>query len=434
MILLYRLFATLLTLALAPLFVAWSLATGKKKRGLWHHFGLVPPLPEAGDKKSVKTLWLYALSAGEVTAAVPVLQRIREERPGLRIAVSVTTDSGYDTARRNLGFAEQIFFHPLDGWPFLALALDRIRPDLFVQVETGFWPGLLHMLKRRGVPALLFHGRISKKSMRRYKLLGPLVSGTLNSFHTLCMQNQQGLKDALELNAGPSRLQVAGDTKYDALKTVSAEERRKLREALRLDPGRPVFVAGSTHEGEEAIVLDAYRELKADYPRLALVLAPRRLERVPEIVSLVESKGLPCVKRSEIERQTPTDDPVILLDTMGELALVYAVGDIAFVGKSLVPPGGGHSLIEPASFGKAVLHGPYMENCQDVAEELGRHGVAFVTRDAGEMSAKIRELLGNPALREELSRKAQALIDSRKGASKRMAEIISWILEEKPRP
>ncbi|MBI5427024.1 MAG: hypothetical protein HZA02_01955 [Nitrospinae bacterium] len=433
MIYLYRLFATLLTLALAPLLVAWSLATGKKKRGLLHHFGLVPPLPEAEDK-SAKTLWIYALSAGEVTAAVPVLQRIRQERPGLRIVVSVTTDSGYDAARRNLGFAEQIVFHPLDGWPFLALALDRIRPDLFVQVETGFWPGFLHMLKRRGVPALLFHGRISKKSIRRYKLLGPLVSETLNSFHTLCMQSRQGLKDALELNAEPSRLQVAGDTKYDALKTVSAEERRKLREALRLDPGRPVFVAGSTHEGEEAIVLDAYCQLKADYPRLTLILAPRRLERVPEVVSLVASIGLPVVKRSEIERRTPTDDPVILLDTMGELASVYAVGDVAFVGKSLVPPGGGHSLIEPASLGKAVLHGPYMEYNQALAEELGQHGVAFMTRDAGEMSAKIRELLGNPARREELSRKAQALIDSRKGASKRMAEIIFWILEEKPRP
>lgn len=417
MIYIYNIFATLLTLALAPVFVAWSVVTGKKRRGLLHHFGILPSFRERK-----LTLWLYALSMGEVTAAAPVLKLVRAERPDIRIVVSVTTDSGYEAAHKQLGFVERILYHPFDGLPFLALARRRIKPDIFIVTETGFWPGLLHML--RDIPTLLFHGRISQKSMRRYKLLKPFVISVLNGFGKLCMQNIQSREDMFKFGIDPSLLEVIGDTKYDALGTVSAEEQVSLRSALQIPDGCPVIVAGSTHEGEEEIILTAFQKLKADYPKILLILAPRRLERLPAIADLLGSKGIPFVQRSRLSETKRVEESVILLDTMGELFSVYSIGDIAFVGRSLIPPGGGHSLIEPASLGKVVLHGPYMEYNQTVADELGKEGVAIIVRDAEELGKTIRDLLANPSRRVSLSQKAQALIEAKKGASKRMAEII----------
>ena len=312
------------------------------------------------------------------------------------------------------------------GLPFLALALNRIRPDIFIVTETGFWPGLLHMLYQRGIPALLLHGRISKKSLRRYQLLKPLVSTMLNSFRTLCMLNTEGREDLIKFGVNPSLLQVIGDTKYDALENVSSEKQDSIRNALQIPNGYPVFVAGSTHEGEEEIILAAFQKLKVDHPRLILILAPRRLERVSAITKLLNGMNIPFVQRSQLGKINREDKTVILLDTMGELFATYAVGDVVFVGRSLIPPGGGHSLIEPVSLGKIVLHGPYMEYNRNVAEELEKEGVAFIVRDAEELEKNIRRLLSNQGL----SQKAQLLIESKKGASKRMVKIIFALLEK----
>lgn len=416
MIYLYNIVATLLTLALAPLFIVWSFVTGKKRRGLWHHFGIVPPF-----KERKLTLWLYALSMGEVTAAVPVLKRVREKRPDIRIVVSVTTDSGYDAAQQYLGFVERILYHPFDNLIFLALALRRIQPDIFVITETGFWPGLIHMLR---VPVLLFHGRVSEKSMHRYQLLQPFIAGMLNSFHLLCMQNDEGREKMLAFGVDPSRLQVIGDTKYDALANVTAEEQARLRANLQIPENSTVIVAGSTHEGEEEIILDAYQKLKINHPRLILILAPRRLERIPAITTLLDRMGIPYVQRSRLAETKRSEEAMILLDTMGELFAMYSLCDVAFVGRSLVQPGGGHSLIEPASLGKVVLHGPYMEYNKAVADELGKHSIAITIHNASELMETISGLLDNPSRRISLSEKAKLLIEGKKGASKHMAEII----------
>ncbi|MCH7622893.1 MAG: hypothetical protein IIB46_02295, partial [Nitrospinae bacterium] len=168
MILLYHIISTILAFLVAPCFVIYSLVTSRKHRGLWHHFGLVP---SPSCSSSQKTLWVFALSLGEVTAAAPVLKLIHEERPDLRIVVSVTTDSGYDGARKKIPFADQIIFHPLDCLPFTLTALNRIRPDVFIVTDTGFWPGLLDLLARRKIPALLFNGRLSQRSQKRYQQL-----------------------------------------------------------------------------------------------------------------------------------------------------------------------------------------------------------------------------------------------------------------------
>lgn len=428
MMILYQWLSALAALLIAPCFAAYSLFTGKKRRGLRHHFGLVPPLNDK-DGSARKTLWLYALSMGEVWAAVPVLQRVRQQRPDIRIVVSTTTDAGYDAIHNHLGFVEKIIYHPLDLWPFPLLAANTIKPDLFVLTETSFWPGLLHILNRKRVPALLFQGRISKKSMRRYRKAAPLVARLLNSFKILCMMTGEGAEAIRVLGVDASKVRVIGNTRFDALKTVSEPRRRQIKESLKIPAEFPVFVAGSTHEGEEEAVLEAFRKLKERHPTLVVVLAPRRIERVAEIAQWMRARDIPFVAKSELSKADGPSANAVLLDTMGELSEIYSIADAVYVGRSLFPPGGGHSLIEPASHGKAVLHGPYVEYNQADADELGKHGVALTVHDAGEMAETILQLLDDEPRRRALGQKAKALIEAKKGAAAKMTEIIFDTLE-----
>lgn len=423
---LYTILSSIAALIFAPCFAVYSLLTGNKRHGLSHHFGLTPRL-DPNDGRFKKTLWLYALSVGEVWAATPVLKLVRQRRPDIRIVVSVTTDAGYGAVHKQLGFVEEIFYHPLDLWPFPSIAVNRIKPDLFVLTETAFWPGLLHVLDCKKVPALLFQGRISKKSMRRYQKIAPFVSRVFNSFKILCMMPGEGAEEIQVLGVDSSKVRVIGNTRFDALKTISDSRRRQIREELKIPEGHPVFVAGSTHEGEEEVILDVFRQLQERYKTLVLVLAPRRMERVAQIAQMMESRSIAFVKRSELNAGPGAG--VILLNTMGELSDVYSISEVAYVGRSLFPPGGGHSLIEPAAHGKVVLHGPYMEYNQPDADELGKHGVAMTVNNASEMRETIQRLFDDEPRRQALGQKAKTLIEEKKGAAQKMVEIIFDTLE-----
>ncbi|MGP0628655.1 3-deoxy-D-manno-octulosonic acid transferase [Nitrospina sp. 32_T5] len=424
--LLYHTLSTLAAVLVLPLFFFYCIINGKKTRGLGHHFGYVPSVKR---KEGRPLVWVQALSFGEVNAAAPVLRRLHEDRPDLDIVVSVTTDSGYDGACRQIPFARTIFFHPLDCWPFLNLALARIRPDLYVLTDTGFWPGMIYLLKTRGIPQVLFNGRLSEKSLKCYGFVKPWVRGLLNRFDLICMQSEAGRQAMVSLGARPEILRVVGDTKYDGLKPVGEPEGFRLREALRIPASHPVWVAGSTHPGEEAIVLDSYEQLRVRFPKLTLVLAPRRLERVGEVMGLIEARGLNAVRKSELKPDDSHGRDVIVLDTMGELAKLYAVADVTFVGRSLIAPGGGHSLIEPAAQGKVVLHGPHVENVQHSADELGTLGIAIEVADADAMAKRITELFEEDTLHARLTEKAVTLVKEKKGASREMAALILRALD-----
>lgn len=426
MMFIYKILSTLAALVALPTFAIYSLVTGKKRRGLAHHFGLAPTNHAHGNK----TLWLHALSLGEVNAAEPVLKRVREEAPEIRIVVSVTTDSGYDRARKNMPFADQIIFHPLDCWPFAALAVSRIQPDLFVVTDTGFWPGLLNILSQRKTPMILFNGRLSKKSIRRYKAFGSLVLLMFNNFDLLYMQNQQSRSAVVEIGVDPSRVRVIGDTKMDALDPVPHHDRGRIRGKLGISEDDLVWVAGSTHQGEENIILDAYQKLKTLYKNLKLIIAPRRLERIQGVENLITGIKISFVRRSKIQEGENRSVNVILLDSMGELADIYSIADVAFVGRSLISPGGGHSLLEPVTQGKVVLHGPYVENIQETADELGKLGVAITVKDANEMASTIDDLLSNETRLQELSQKALAYntYEEQETPSHQMADIIKGYL------
>ncbi|MZH40835.1 MAG: hypothetical protein F3740_03320 [Nitrospinae bacterium] len=419
MIYFYHFLSLFIAIFLLPLFSIATLFSKHKFKGLIHHFGWVP------KNKGKKTLWMHSLSMGEVVAATPVLKKVREQYPDLEIALSVTTDSGYESAL-NAGIADHLFFHPLDCLPFTQLALSRINPVIYVVTDTGFWPGLIDLLYRKNIPVLLFNGRISERSARKYRLVGSLFKETFKKFQKLGMQNRNSKKAALMLGVEQDRVEIMGDPKYDVKQLLDSEGIEKLRDTFMLDKNTPVWIAGSTHAGEEEIILEAHQQLVVEHPDLILILAPRRIERVKNIADIFEQKKVSFAYRSSLNNSKSAS--VILLDTMGELAQVFALGQVAFIGNSLVKPGGGHSLKEPLVYGLSVMHGPFIENIRHVAEKAHEQGLTFPVQTPDDIKEIVNSFLKNPDQRKEIQEKAQSFIKEQQGASEKMVQAISEIL------
>jgi len=427
MIFFYHVFSVFAILVVVPCFALYSLFSRNKWRRLNDHFGLV----SSSDKteNTQKTIWFHALSLGEVVGVTPTIRLLKKSRPQDRIVVSVTTDSGFEAAKRKLPDVDSIFFFPLDCFVFTWTALKKIKPDLFVLVETGFWPGFIHILHLKGVPALLFNGRISSRSMRKYKIFSPFFSKHFNRFTMLCMQNPHSKNKLESLGIEKSRLMVVGDPKFDTLPNSSQEKRTKSRQKLCIAPLSMVWVAGSTHEGEEEIILDVHSRLRKEFGNLILIIAPRRLERCTHVTRIILSKGISFMRRSEQLDKSDHSFSVLLLDTMGELAEVYSICDIAFVGRSLMAPGGGHNLIEPVAQGKPVLFGPFVENNQHNADELIKSGLGIRINNANEMEESVKNWLSNKIELARLEGKAKGFILYHQGASRRMASLIETQLK-----
>jgi len=414
----YHILSLLVAIVIVPLFTLFSIFSRYKFKFLKHHFGFAP----RRKKEEGKTVWLYALSLGEVKAATPVLKNIHEKNPNLKIVISVTTDSGYEGALEHLKMAENIFFHPLDCLPFTWLAISRIRPDLYVVTDTGIWPGLIDQLYNKNIPMILLNGRISHNSAKRYLKGGALFQVMFKQLDRLCMQNKNSQQAMLDLGISPEKIELVGDPKFDGLQPANNDDKVRLRKTFKLEENTPLWIAGSTHSGEEEIVLDAHLHLKKMYPDLVLILAPRRIERVGDITALLEKKNIPFCRRSLLDSSLPKS--VILLDTMGELARVYSIGKVAFIGRSLIEPGGGHSLMEPLANGTAVLHGPYIENIGHAADEARKQGLAFTVNNAEDIYEKVHAFLEQKEHDQDLAKKAKAFFDNQKGAAKKLAGIV----------
>jgi 3-deoxy-D-manno-octulosonic-acid transferase len=420
----YHILSLIAAVVMVPVFTALAVFSKHKFKFLRHHFGFVPKI----KKGESKTLWLYALSLGEIKAAAPVLKKLHNKNPLLKIVVSVTTDSGYEGAVEHLKMAENIFFHPLDCLPFTCLALNRINPDLYVVIDTGLWPGLTDLLHNQNTPQILFNGRISHRSARGYLKAGSLFKTMFQQFDQLCMQNKNSEQAVAALGVNPDKIEVIGDPKFDSLHPLTNEDKNELRKTFLLKESTSLWIAGSTHAGEEEIVLNAHQQLREKNPDLMLILAPRRIERINEVTALLQKKNLSFARRSLLE----SSESVILLDTMGELEKVYSLGQVAFIGNSLNEPGGGHSLIEPLSHGIAVLHGPNIGNIGHVADEAHTNGLAFTVHNAEEIVKTVHSLLKHEERRMELADKAKKMIEDQQGASEKMAAIVQDVLRLTP--
>lgn len=423
---LYTAVIVLVALVASPWLVYQALRYRKYVGSLGQRFGYLPVSFNIDAEPSV---WVHAVSVGELLTARPLILALRERHPELRIFVSTTTRSAQELARRGTLDVDGVFYFPFDLGFVVRRTLDLVRPRLFLMMETEIWPNLLRECRRRGVKTAIINGRLSGRSFPRYRLARGFFTRVLADVDRVCAQSEEAARRFIEIGAPPERVSVTGSLKFDSLDAGGAAQARKERvlRYLRFPPSRPVWVAGSTMKGEEAAVLKVFRRLRASQPGAVLVLAPRHPERFGDVVTLAEQEGFRTVRRSDLPIDAEPRADVIVLDTIGELATVYQVGQVVFVGGSLVPTGG-HNVLEPAVFGRPVVFGPHMHNFAEIA-------AAFVANDAGvqveseaAFETAILELMTDPVRRARLGAAARALVDANRGAKVRTLEALDILL------
>ncbi|HXH24860.1 MAG TPA: 3-deoxy-D-manno-octulosonic acid transferase [Vicinamibacterales bacterium] len=422
-------FATLIAiLILSPYFLYQTLRHNKYAGSLKQRLGC---LPVSINLDADDSIWVHAVSVGEVLAARPLLDELRRRYPRLRLFLSTTTRAGQQLARRSVSEVDGVFYFPFD-WTFsVRRTLDRIRPRLFVMVETEIWPNLLRECRRRGVKTILVNGRISYRSFPRYRLVRPLFRRVLAGIDRFCVQGEETARRLIELGADPARVTTTGSLKFDALDRppASGRGRGRVLRFFRLSPNRPVLVAGSTLKGEEEAVIRAFNRVRATAAGAGalLVIAARRPERFSDVERLCRHEGLATVRRTDLPIDAEPRADAVVLDTIGELAELYQIATVVFVGGSLVPAGG-HNILEPASYGKAIVFGPHMENFQEIADAFLANGAAIQVRNAHELEEAIVSLVGDPVRRARLGAAARALIDANRGARDRTLAVIDDLL------
>jgi 3-deoxy-D-manno-octulosonic-acid transferase len=365
--------------------------------------------------------WIHAVSVGESAVAVPLVEGIRQRWPELSIVVSTITPTGARiVAERLAGRAVHRYF-PVDLPGPVRRALDAARPRFFIAIETELWPNFLRALAARRIPAMIANGRISDRSFRRYHRVRWLMRRVLADVSVFAMQSEEDARRIVALGAPPERVVVTGNLKSDLLPEASDDE--AWRQRLGLGPGNRLWIAGSTHRGEEALALDAFVHAKARFPGLALLLAPRHPERAGEVEELIRARGLVAVRRSRLP-QDAARGTIVILDTVGELAQLYALAEIVFVGGSLVPIGG-HNMLEPAMRGKPVLFGPHTSNFREGAELLQMSGGGLVVKDGDELARELTRLLEDGDLASRMGRGAREAFVGRQGALSATLDLIA---------
>jgi 3-deoxy-D-manno-octulosonic-acid transferase len=353
-----------------------------------------------------------------MASARPLIAALRQEMPGVVIILSATTRGGQEYGRQLAGLVDCLIPFPLDLTWVVAHFVTVLKPDLFVLVETDFWPNLLARLRRQRVPALLVNGRITTGSMARYQRFRPLFTPLFNSFTRITMQMAADAERLVCLGVAPERIAVCGNLKYDLGLSISGK-------AVTIDlggwgvVGRPLLVAGSTHAGEEEILCALFAALRETHPHLAMVIAPRAIARAPAVRAIAVRRGLRCALRSTADG-SPCQ--ILVLDTLGELAQVYPHADLAFVGGSLVTQGG-HNPLEPAFYGTPVLFGPDMSDFLEISQELCAAGAAkMVTTET--ILAVVTDILDQEGIRQAMGQAAVALVQTHQGAALRHLGLI----------
>jgi 3-deoxy-D-manno-octulosonic-acid transferase len=420
----------LLLLAISPVLIYRRLRFGKY-RGGWNE-KLTGRL--ARRRPESPCIWFHAVSVGEVLQLQKVLDETAARFPDAELLITTTTDTGYDVARTKYGNHTVAYF-PLDFTWAVARALKSIQPDLVVLVELELWPNFIFQCRRKGIPLCLINGRIGEKSFRGYSRVKPLIRRVLESFDVLAVQNETYRHRLEQLGAPPDRLVVTGNIKFDRVESDRQNPRTKeLRWAFGIREDEQVLIAGSTQAPEEMYALDAWRMLRAEFPKLRLILVPRHKERFEDVAELVHQRGVSLIRRSEakdVSAQSAVGSPVLLLDTLGELAACWGMADIAFVGGSLTNRGG-QNMLEPAGFGAAVLFGPNTWNFKEITEALLQRDAARVVNGPDQLLETLKELLRQPRVAEEMGGRARALIAQQQGATTRTVDRIAELFDQVP--
>ena len=425
MYILYSLLLALAVLISLPWWVLQMLRLGKYRAGLAERLGRVPDwLKETAKTGSI---WVHAVSVGEVLAVSHLIGELRKAYPDRPIFISTTTSTGQKLARERFGEA-YVFYMPLDFGFALRPYLRLLQPKLLILAETEFWPNLVHLARKQGAEVAIVNARISDRSFPRYRRFRWFFAPVLSQVTLFLPQTEEDARRLREIGAADKRVQVSGNLKFDIRPSSSTRLVDELRQAIR--PGSPVVVCGSTAEGEEEPLLEAWQRVLPGFPTAVMVLAPRHPERFDKMAALIVSMKLTLIRRSLWNDGSAITSNVFLLDTVGELASVYALADIAFVGGSLVPTGG-HNILEPAQHGVAIMVGPHTFNFREIVrifEEGSEEGNGLTVVTADDLSRQWLELLKHPEESKRLGQRAHELFTQHTGATQKTLRALAPLL------
>ncbi len=422
----YFLYSILLLVALvvsAPWWLLEMLRHGKYRAGFSERLGKVPDrLVREG---AANTIWIHAVSVGEVLAISRVIDELKTQLPDWRVVISSTTDTGQKLARERFG-ENDVFYFPVDLTFAVRAYLRALRPKMLVLAESEFWPNLLRLARISGAAVAVANARVSDRSLPGYLRFQRLLRPVMQNVQLFLAQSDEDARRLVQMGAPAERVHVSGNLKFEVKPPVRPAIAAAF--AMRREERRPLLVAGSTLDGEEELLLDMFRQVVAGYSNPLLLLAPRHPERFEVVASLLASSGISYQRRSQWSDESPIASDVFLLDSIGELASLYEFADIAFIGGSLVPRGG-HNVLEAAQFGTPILVGPHTENFRDIVDVF-RQADALRVVTPQSLSATVLELLRNDEERKALGRRAFEVMRSQRGATSRTVSALLDLLAE----
>lgn len=408
-----------------PVLLPLILSTEKRRRTVLGRLGIRSDLPPA--RAGEKRIWVHALSVGEVLSSAPLVAALRRRYPRDVIVFTASTLTGFAIARKRIApHVDGVGLFPYDLILSVRWVADRISPKMVVMVESDLWPNFLHEMDRRGVPVTLVNGRLSDRSFAGYKRFPSVFRPLFSRFARVCAQSAEDARRFRRMGVPPDRVIAAGNLKFDhPPPDASPEGLDALRSSLGIEPGRRVLAAGSTHAGEEAILAEALRILRRDFPDLFCIAAPRDPNRAGEGVRVFREKGF------SFRRLSAKGDGAdgVVIDAMGLLARLYGLADVAFVGGSLVPFGG-HNPLEPAALSKPVAFGPHMHAFREISRELLAAGGAVRATDAASLAEVAGRLLADPDRAARMGGKGRAVVDAHRGAVDRTLAVIDAVYRE----
>jgi len=423
--LLYNLIWPIGLILFLPGYIVKMLRRGGYRKNFWQRLGFY----SAGQNerlRGVRPIWFHAVSVGEVRIALKLMHELRLRQPGLRCVLTTTTTTGYALARRLVPLWIDLLYAPLDFWPVMHRAFSLINPKGVVLIEAEVWPNLVTKASRRRIPLILANARLSPKSELRFRRFKRIVTPIFQKLDLICVSTDEEAQRWRNLGVAKSRIRVLGSIKYDTEEqSITAPEPRAFLNKLGIESSRPVLLGGSTHRGEERILADAFCCLRQQFPSLFLVVAPRHVERAPEVEQRLSRRGLRLLRRSAPLKSPPID--ALILDTTGELRHWYSIATVVFMGKSLTARGG-QNPVEPIIAGKPVIFGPHMENFARLAEELVESGGAARVENVEGLIEETRRLLNDSAVRMEMVGAALRVIQPHRGATARTAALIDQII------
>jgi 3-deoxy-D-manno-octulosonic-acid transferase len=422
--LLYSMALAALLLLSLPYWLVQGARKRKYRAGLGERLGRAPA--RVRPSAAPGSVWVHAVSVGEVLAISGLVAELRRRWPQRRVFVSTTTATGQQLARERFG-EDSVFYLPLDFAFAIRPWLRAVKPELVVLAETEFWPNLLRLARKSGARAAVVNARISDRSLPGYRRWRSLMRPVLANVDLFLAQSEEDRRRLAEIGALAERVRVGGNLKFDIQPPSATAFAQELRTRLARAGGGPVLVCGSTVEGEEPLVLAAFGEVLPQHPNALLILAPRHPERFDAVAELARASGLPLWRRSRLEAEAPLSGGVLLLDSIGELASIYSLATLAFVGGSLVPKGG-HNILEPAYFGVPIVVGPHTENFRDIVALFHAADALQVVASPGDLAGVLLALLGDTRGRAALGQRAAELFRAQAGATARTLAALDDLL------